>query len=175
MRSSSAPTAYRVCRRADQGGAREWRPGQQGCRDVGSKLAAEASGTRHAACLTAGAPRSARANRQGSWTNRRCHRSRVQLRFGPASGAGTIRDCRKLSDQLLQLTAGKSDDELHLQAHHSAWATSMFAGDPAAAREHSETGRQLYDPERHRSHRLLYGGHDPGVCADSLGALGTGY
>jgi predicted ATPase len=89
-----------------------------------------------------------------------------------ANGAGTIRDCRKLSDQLLQLTAGKSDDELHLQAHHSAWATSMFAGDPAAAREHSETGRRLYDPERHRSHRLLYGGHDPGVCADSLGALG---
>jgi tetratricopeptide (TPR) repeat protein len=89
-----------------------------------------------------------------------------------ANGAGRIHDCRKLSDQLLQLTAGKSDDELHLQAHHSAWATSMFAGDPAAAREHSETGRRLYDPERHRSHRLLYGGHDPGVCADSLGALG---
>jgi hypothetical protein len=63
-----------------------------------------------------------------------------------ANGAGRIHDCRKLSDQLLQLTAGKSDDELHLQAHHSAWATSMFAGDPAAAREHSETGRRLYDP-----------------------------
>ena len=39
-----------------------------------------------------------------------------------------------------------------------------------AAREHSETGRRLYDPERHRSHRLLYGGHDPGVCARLFGA-----
>ena len=89
-----------------------------------------------------------------------------------ANGAGRIHDCRRLSDRLLQLTAGKADDALHLQAHHSAWATSMFAGDPAAAREHSEAGRRLYDPERHRSHRLLYGGHDPGVCADSLGAVG---
>jgi len=89
-----------------------------------------------------------------------------------ANGAGRIHDCRRLSDQLLQLTVGEADDGLHLQAHHSAWATSMFAGDPAAAREHCEVGRRLYDPERHRSHRLLYGGHDPGVCAGSLGALG---
>ncbi len=89
-----------------------------------------------------------------------------------ANGAGRIYDCRTLSNRLLQLTAGKADDALHLQAHHSAWATSIFAGDPAAAREHSEAGRRLYDPERHRSHRTLYGGHDPGVCADSLGAVG---
>ena len=82
-----------------------------------------------------------------------------------ANGAGRIRECRRLSDRLLQLTAGKADDGLRLQAHHSAWATCMFAGEPAAAREHCEAGRRLYDPERHRSHRLLYGGHDPGVCA----------
>jgi hypothetical protein len=48
-----------------------------------------------------------------------------------ANGAGRIHDCRRLSDQLLQLTVGEADDGLHLQAHHSAWATSMFAGDPA--------------------------------------------
>ena len=59
---------------------------------------------------------------------------------------------------------------MHLQAHHSAWATSLFAGEAMAAREHSETGRRLYDPERHRSHRLLYGGHDPGVCNRLFGA-----
>ena len=88
-----------------------------------------------------------------------------------ANGAGRIRDCRRLSERLLQLTAGREDDGLHLQAHHTAWGTSMFAGDPVAAREHSETGRRLYDPERHRSHRLLYGGHDPGVCAGSIGAV----
>jgi class 3 adenylate cyclase/tetratricopeptide (TPR) repeat protein len=88
-----------------------------------------------------------------------------------ANGAGMIRECRRLSDRLLQLTAGEADEGLRLQAHHSAWATCLFAGEPAAAREHCEAGRRLYDPERHRSHRLLYGGHDPGTCAGYLGAL----
>jgi len=88
-----------------------------------------------------------------------------------ANGAGMIRECRRLSYRLLQLTAGNADEGLHLQAHHSAWATGMFAGEPAAAREHSEAGRRLYDPERHRSHHQHYGGHDPGVCAGSIGAL----
>ena len=69
-----------------------------------------------------------------------------------------------------QLTAGKANDELSLQAHHSGWATNWFAGELPAAREHCEAGRRLYDPERHRSHRLLYGGHDPGVCAGYVGA-----
>src|SRR5205814_1331676 len=32
-------------------------------------------------------------------------------------------------------------------------------------------GRRLYDPERHRYHRLLYGGHDPGVCARQVAAM----
>jgi predicted ATPase len=81
-----------------------------------------------------------------------------------------IINCRRLSDRLLQLTAGIADDGMRLQAHHSAWASCLFAGEPAAAREHSEEGRRLYDPERHRAHRLLYGGHDPGVCAGYLGA-----
>jgi class 3 adenylate cyclase/tetratricopeptide (TPR) repeat protein len=87
-----------------------------------------------------------------------------------ANGAGRILDCRKLSNRLEQLTAGKADDDLLLEAHHSAWATCLFAGEPVAAQEHSEAGRRLYDPERHRSHRLLYGGHDPGVCAGKVGA-----
>jgi len=88
-----------------------------------------------------------------------------------ANGAGRIRDCSSLSGQLLQLTADKVDDELRLQAHHSAWATGMFAGEPVTAREHSEVGRRLYDFERHRYHHRHYGGHDPGVCAGSIGAV----
>jgi len=60
---------------------------------------------------------------------------------------------------------------LRLQAHHSAWATCMFAGEPAAAHEHCEAGRRLYDPERHSTHHLLYGGHDPGACARYVDAL----
>jgi predicted ATPase len=75
-----------------------------------------------------------------------------------------------LSKRLLQLTSGATDDGLRLQAHHSAWTTCLFAGEPGAAREHCEAGRRLYDPERHHNHRLLYGGHDPGVCAGYMGA-----
>jgi len=87
-----------------------------------------------------------------------------------ANGAGKVLDCRRLSNRLQQLTVGKGDDDLLLEAHHSAWATCLFAGEPVAAREHSEAGRRLYDPERHRFHRLLYGGHDPGVCAGKVAA-----
>jgi len=87
-----------------------------------------------------------------------------------ANGAGVVHDCQRLSTQLQQLTANNADEELRLQAHHSAWATCLFAGDPLAALEHSEAGRCLYDLGRHRHHRQLYGGHDPGACAHYLGA-----
>jgi predicted ATPase len=87
-----------------------------------------------------------------------------------AIGSSMIPDCLRLSDRLLHLTAGNADDGLRLQAHHSAWTTYIQTGELVAAREHCEAGRRLYDPERHRSHRLLYGGHDPGVCACSNSA-----
>jgi len=87
-----------------------------------------------------------------------------------STGSGNFLDCRRLSDRLLRLTADTADDGLRLQAHHSVWTTCLYAGDPAAAREHCEAGRRLYDPERHRLHSRLYGGHDPGVCAGYVGA-----
>jgi predicted ATPase len=87
-----------------------------------------------------------------------------------ANSGGRTRESRKFSDRLLQLTESTANDGLYLQAHHSAWSTFLYAGEPAAARSHSEIGRQLYDPEQHRSHRLLYGGHDPGACARYIGA-----
>src|SRR5262249_13519173 len=33
-----------------------------------------------------------------------------------------------------------------------------------SARAHLEQGIALYDPQQHRAHAFLYGGHDPGVC-----------
>jgi tetratricopeptide (TPR) repeat protein len=85
-------------------------------------------------------------------------------------GFGRTHECRRLSNRLLQLTAREADDGLRLQAQHSAWTTCFFAGELSDGREHCEAGRRLYDPERHRSHRLLYGGHDPGVCAANVEA-----
>jgi predicted ATPase len=76
-----------------------------------------------------------------------------------ANGAGHILECRRLSNRLQQLAAAQPEDELRLEAHHSAWATSLFAGKPEAAREHCEAGRRLYDPERHH----CFGGSTAGT------------
>jgi predicted ATPase len=72
---------------------------------------------------------------------------------------------RGLSDQLLKLTQDRGDDGLRLQAHHAAWTTRLFRGEPALSHTHSQAGRHIYEPQRHRSHALVYGAHDPGVCA----------
>ncbi len=63
-----------------------------------------------------------------------------------ANGGGRILDCRKLSNRLQQLAADDEDDELLLQAHHSAWATYLYSGEPAAARAHSDAGVGFMTP-----------------------------
>ena len=85
-------------------------------------------------------------------------------------GSATLVGAHRLSKRLLQLTSSAAEEGLRLQAHHSGWTTCLLAGAPEAAREHCEAGRGLYDPERHRTHRQLYGGQDPGVCARYMGA-----
>jgi tetratricopeptide (TPR) repeat protein len=86
------------------------------------------------------------------------------------TGAANVSSMSSLSRQLLELTADVADHGLRLQAHHSAWTTCLFGGEPATGLEHCEAGRGLYDPDEHRSHRLLFGGHDPGVCAFQIGS-----
>ena len=75
-----------------------------------------------------------------------------------------------LSERLLRMAERAGDDGLRLQAHHSVWSTWSCGGDPAKTRQHADAGRLLYDPTKHASHRLVYGGHDPGVCARVHGA-----
>ena len=84
--------------------------------------------------------------------------------------SGGIAAAAPLSERLLRMAEREGDDGLRLQAHHSGWTTWGHAGDPAKTREHADAGRLLYDPEKHASHRLVYGGHDPGVCAQITGA-----
>ena len=84
--------------------------------------------------------------------------------------SGGVTAASPFSERLLRLAEREGDDELRLQAHHSAWATLAYVGDPAKAREHADAGRRLYDPEKHASHRFVYGGHDPGACAGYIGA-----
>ena len=85
--------------------------------------------------------------------------------------AGRVATIIQLSERLLRIAEGEGDDGLRLQAHHAGWTTWALIGDAAKAREHADAGRLLYDPTKHASHRLVYGGHDPGVCAGCNGAL----
>jgi predicted ATPase len=76
-----------------------------------------------------------------------------------------LETARDLSYELIELAEQSGDRELLLQGHHSAWTVLLYLGDLEACEQHATEGRQIYDPEEHRHHALLYGGHDPGVCS----------
>jgi class 3 adenylate cyclase/predicted ATPase len=71
---------------------------------------------------------------------------------------------RSLADELVAVAERGADVGQRLEAHHAAWTTLLFVPDFAACRSHTEQGLALYNPEQHREHKFLYGGHDPGVC-----------
>jgi class 3 adenylate cyclase len=72
---------------------------------------------------------------------------------------------------LVDIAERIGDPELTLQAHHSSWATRIWSGEFARCLEHARQGLALYDPDKHRHHALLYGGHDPGVCGTSQNGM----
>jgi predicted ATPase len=84
---------------------------------------------------------------------------------------GRLSQARRLADEVLELAATLNDPDLQLQAHHAAWTTQFFQNDIQACLEHTERGIALYDIDRHSRHALRFGGHDPGSCARSTGAL----
>ena len=67
------------------------------------------------------------------------------------------------------------DPALNLQAHHALWTTSFILGNFVQTRKHAEQGLIIYDPQQHRSHAFIYGGHDPGCAAGSLTLCPCGY
>jgi class 3 adenylate cyclase/predicted ATPase len=73
--------------------------------------------------------------------------------------------------ELMELAGTQHDTGLILQAHHATWTTSLAQGNISAARKHSAHGREVYDVEAHQGHRIIYGGHDPGVCCRVWGGL----
>jgi class 3 adenylate cyclase len=74
-------------------------------------------------------------------------------------------------DELVKIADRVADPELSLQAHHSAWATWIWSGEFARSQDHVRQGLALYDPDKHRHHALMYGGHDPGVCGKGQSAM----
>lgn len=76
-----------------------------------------------------------------------------------------------LCEELLALARQQSDPGLLLQAHHATWTTAASVGKSRVCLEHAEQAENLYDRERHASHKFLYAGHDPGVCSRNFRAL----
>ena len=88
-----------------------------------------------------------------------------------ASNLGSIETQVEHLGAVIEISERIRDPELILQAHHSAWATYIRKGELARSIEHVGKGLGLYDPQRHRHHALIYGGHDPAVCGKGFNAL----
>ena len=68
--------------------------------------------------------------------------------------------------------ARKSDSpDVLLQAHHAAFPIPWLRGALPEANRHIEALLALYDEAKHDQHRYVYLGHDPAVCALSIGAI----
>ena len=76
----------------------------------------------------------------------------------------------EISHKLFKIARDCNDDDIRLQAHHTAWPTGWVRGNLADAIAHIDAGMDLYDEVRHARHRFVYMCHDPAVCALSVGA-----
>lgn len=76
-----------------------------------------------------------------------------------------FRITQERADKLSRQMSGVDDDNLHLQAHHCQWATHFNLGNQQECCRHIEQGLRIYDSGDYNAHGILYGGHDPKVCA----------
>jgi predicted ATPase len=79
--------------------------------------------------------------------------------------AGDNATAANLVDELFALARSLDDPGFLLQAHHAAFGVRRSTGDLADAQKHAEAALDIYRPERHGRHALVYGAHDPGACA----------
>jgi class 3 adenylate cyclase/predicted ATPase len=81
---------------------------------------------------------------------------------------------QELGERCLTLAQSLQDPSFLLEAHHALWDTLVWLGEVVSARAHMEQGAALYDPQKHRSHALLYE-EDPEVCRLAVEALALWY
>ena len=87
------------------------------------------------------------------------------------SGRGEMQRAAELADELLAIAANAGDPELELEAHHAAWVYDFFLGRLPEAADHVAAGRRAAEGVELDEHALLYGGHDPRLCARNFEAL----
>jgi hypothetical protein len=84
--------------------------------------------------------------------------------------SGRVEDASRRAEELVVLSRRLGDEDFVLQAHHARWTNFFVLGHMGISRADTLEGIRLYDRDRHRNHKHLYGGHDPGVCALGVGA-----
>jgi predicted ATPase/DNA-binding SARP family transcriptional activator len=72
-----------------------------------------------------------------------------------------------------EMLAAVDDPEVRLQINHCIWAIDFNLGHHRETLEAIETGLALYDAERARMNRTLFGGHDAKVCGLGQKALSS--
>ncbi|MFL6728041.1 MAG: AAA family ATPase [Sphingomicrobium sp.] len=75
----------------------------------------------------------------------------------------------EFADELVALSEQSHEDAHVLEALHCRWSSALFRGECTTAIPDAQRGAQLYRRDRHHRLALMFGGHDPGVCAGSVG------
>ncbi|MGE0824968.1 MAG: AAA family ATPase [Candidatus Binatia bacterium] len=74
-----------------------------------------------------------------------------------------LQTAREIGERILRLAQEEGDPSLLLEAHQELGGTLSSLGEFRAALDHLEQGIRLYDPDKHQSHKVIYG-QDPGVA-----------
>jgi class 3 adenylate cyclase len=78
---------------------------------------------------------------------------------------------RDRAQELIALSEQVADPDLQLEAFHCRWSTALFRGEVPTALKYTQEGVRQYDPARHAWMGPVFGGHDPGVCANMVRAM----
>ena len=88
-----------------------------------------------------------------------------------AHAGGAAERARERLKELVDLAVAEDDETMLLQARHAGGSNMCTDGMLHEALQQVEEGVTLYRRGDHSDQALRYGGHDPCVCAQSLGAL----
>jgi class 3 adenylate cyclase len=79
-----------------------------------------------------------------------------------------------LSEELATISRDLGDEDLKFEALHHRWGFVYFMGQTAKILECTAEGLERYDRDRHHRFSYVFAGHDPGVCAHCVRAVGLG-
>src|SRR5262249_22064387 len=75
-------------------------------------------------------------------------------------------------DELRAIVDALGDDDLKFEALHHRWGYAFFTGQTAKMLEYATEGVRRYDTARHHRFAYTFAGHDSGVCAHCIRAMG---